>query len=414
MKKKVMLLGAGSAQMPFLNICHDKGFYVIVVSIKGDYPCFKKADKSYYVDTRNKEKILEIAKDENIDAILTDQTDVSVPTVAYVAEKMGLRGIGYETSLKFTNKYLMRKAALAAQVAVPNFDKAENLEDAKIISEKIGYPVVIKPVDSSGSKGVRRIDSKKDLILHFDDTKNFSAVGEVIIEQFIHGQEYVVNGYAMDGKYWNLDIGTQTLFNRSNHLIESSTVFSSAKRITGGIAKKVLDTNSRFVECSGLEFGITHGEYMYNEIDGKVYLVEIAARGGGIFISSDLTPLATGFNTNEAVIDYVVNNKKTYVDTEALEKKVSAWLCFGFSDYGEISDISGLKELHNLNGVNKVVVDDIHVGDKVKKLNSCTDRYGPILIQANSESECHEIIDRVKATLNIKIITPNGIESQIW
>lgn len=412
--KKVMLLGAGSGQLPFLNICKSKGYYVIVVSIRGNYPCFEKADKSYFVDTRDKETILEIARREKIDAILTDQTDVSVPTVAYVAEKMGLRGIGYETALKFTNKYLMRQAAKAAGVAVPDFDKAATLEEATVIADRIGYPVVIKPVDSSGSRGVIRLDSAADLAAHFQEAKHFSLSGEVIIEQFICGSEFIVNGYSMDYMFWNLDIGEKEYFKQPGTFVPSATIFSSVKRIDDGIEQTLLDENFKLVKYLQLSFGIVHGEYLYNKSNRKVYLIEIAARGGATFISSDLTPLATGFDINEAVIDYAVEGKKIPIDIDNLNDRVSARVCFGFDEEGVVIEISGLEECRNIEGVYRIVMDGIYVGAEVTKLRDDTDRYGPILIQADSEEECREIIRRVRSTLKVKIQTADGIKDMIW
>ena len=180
--KKVMLLGAGEGQVPFLKICKEKDCYVIAVSIKGDYPCFKLADKSYYIDTRDKERILEVAQMEQIDAIITDQTDVSVPSVAYVAEKMGLRGIGYETALKFTDKYEMRKAAKEAGIGIPEFDRAYTADEAIVISERLGFPLIIKPTDGSGSRGVTKINNRKELIDAFLETQCYSGTGAVIME----------------------------------------------------------------------------------------------------------------------------------------------------------------------------------------------------------------------------------------
>lgn len=117
--KKIMILGAGAGQIPFINICKKRGAYVIVISPRGKYPGIEAADRHYACDTRDKEQILEIARKENIDAVTTDQTDVSVPAAAYVAEQMGLRGIGYQKALQFTDKYAMYCAAKQTGIYVP-------------------------------------------------------------------------------------------------------------------------------------------------------------------------------------------------------------------------------------------------------------------------------------------------------
>ena len=411
--KKVMLLGAGSGQMPFLKICKEKGYEVIVVSIKGDYPCFKEADKVYYIDTRDKEKILEAAQKEKIDAIITDQTDVSVPSVAYVSEKMNLRGIGYETALKFTDKFEMRKAAKAAGVGCPDFDKANSLEEALKISERIGFPLIIKPTDSSGSRGVTKISNEQELKLNFDISKKYSSTGTVIVEQFIEGKEYLVDGFAMNYKYINLDLGEKEYFDVPNIYVSKMCIFSSAAKETDRVGKKVLEANKKLVTSIGLKFGITHAEYLYSEKEDMVYLVEVAARGGGVYLSSHITPSATGFNTNKALIEYVVEGKETDVDNIVLDKKVSAWVCFSFPD-GVIDSISGVAETEKIDGVYLVDVHDLFKGKEVKKLRDDSGKYGPVLVLSDSKEDCYKVFDRIKQTLKIEVNTEDGIKPMIW
>lgn len=412
-RKKVMILGAGEGQIPFLNICKKRGYETIVVSIPGNYPGFKLADKSFFVDTRDKEKILELAKQENIDAILTDQTDVSVPTVAYVAEKMGLRGIGYNTSLKFTNKYLMRKAAQEAGVPVPCFGRVTSLKDAIELAKKIGFPLMIKPVDSSGSRGVIKINSLDELNENYSIAENYSTDNSVLLEQFIDGKEYLVDGFAMNNCYINLDLGVKEYFNVPNIFVSKMCMFSSAKRIKDEIGLKVLECNKRLVENIGLKFGITHAEYLYNKIDNKVYLVEIAARGGGVYLSSDITPAATGFNSNEALINYVVDGKSIDINKLSLNDDVSAWVCFSFPE-GEIISINGIDNVKSIKGVYKFLMNDVFIGKKTKKLCDDSEKYGPVLIYAHSENECYNIIENVKKYLDVRIRTKTGIKELIW
>ncbi len=411
--KKVMILGAAEGQLPFLNICKKRGYEVIVVSVKGNYPCFEYADKCYYYDTRDKENILKAAIAENIDAITTDQTDVSVPTVAYVAEKMGLRGIGYETSLKFTNKYLMRKAAFEAGVDVPKFDKAESLEQAVSVAEKIGYPLMIKPADSSGSRGVLKVNSEKELRDNYEETAKYSKAPYILLEQFIVGKEYLVDGFAMEGKYTNLDLGEKEYFDVPNIFVSKMCMFSSAKMIEDRVGLKVLEANKKLVEGIGLKFGITHAEYLYSPSDDKVYLVEVAARGGGVYLSSDITPRASGFNTNEALIDYLVEGKATAPQWDKLLKRVSAWVCFSFPE-GEVASISGVEDVKAIDGVYMLSMHDVYVGKKTIKLENDSEKYGPALIVADTPEECYKIIEKIRNTLKIEVKTTDGIKGLIW
>src|SRR6266702_4770466 len=129
-KQKMMIVGAGMNQTPLIKKAHQMGFQTIVISIDGDYPGLLIADKSYIIDIRQKEEILEVARLEIISGVVSDQLDGAVRTVAYVAEQMGLPGIGYDCALKFTNKYTMRQLCKEVGVPVPEHFQVASLEEA--------------------------------------------------------------------------------------------------------------------------------------------------------------------------------------------------------------------------------------------------------------------------------------------
>lgn len=411
--KKIMILGAGAGQMPFINICKRKGAYVIVVSPEGEYPGIKAADRFYECDTREKEQILQIGRKEQIDAVTTDQTDVSVPSAAYVAEQMGLKGIGYQTSLLFTDKYKMYCAAKSAGVHVPPFARAESFGQAAKQLRRIGTPAVIKPCDSSGSRGVHRIDRVEQLEEYFEDSIRYSGTHAVVIEAFIQGREYLVDGFALDGKYRNLDLGIKEYFEKEGTYISKMCMFSSAALIDHPVERQVLRTNQMLVQGLGLDFGITHGEYIYSKEDGRVYLVEIAARGGGVYLSSDLTPKACGIHTNEMLLDYLLDGTVTDLDTLRLERKVSAWRCFACKE-GVVKYIRNLEQVQKMEGVDRICLDGVKEGLRVKELTDDTTKYGPILVSANSRNACREILKRVESTLEIATEDQGKIYPVIW
>lgn len=412
-KKRVMILGAAEGQMPFIHICQEKGYEIFVVSVWGNYPGFQLADKCFYVDTKNKEKILEIAQEERIDAILTDQTDVSVPTVAYVSEKLGLRSIGYERSLLFSNKYLMRSAAKALGVNCPNFCKATTYQEAIISSASFHYPLIMKPIDSSGSRGVRKVCTRDELKNYFDETKQFSGSGTVIIEEYITGKEYLADGIALDNHYYNLDLGIKEYFNKPDMYISKMCMFTSAMAIDDPIEKAVLETNKMIVEGFGLPFGLTHAEYIVRESDKKVFLVEIAARGGGVFLSSDLTPRACGLDTNRIIIDYIVDGKRTNIDCQCFAKDTAAWVCFELHP-GRIVDIKGIDETRKIPGVFMVNVNKLSQGMIVEETTDDTKKHGPILIHSHSREECYKAIQLVRKTLNVTVEDNGKIYNAGW
>ncbi|MEJ8734530.1 ATP-grasp domain-containing protein [Mediterraneibacter sp. ICN-202921] len=411
--KKVMILGANNGQIPFMNICKKQGAEVIAVSIAGEYPGFQVADKSYYCDISDKEGVLEIAQKEKIDAVLTDQTDVSVPTAAYVAERLGLKGIGYETAVKFSDKYVMRQEAKKAGVGVPAFEQASDYQEAAAAAVQMQYPLMVKPTNSSGSRGVHKVNRIEELREAVEDSIRYSGNGKAIIEEFIEGKEYIVDGLAIDYNYINTDLGIKEYFNKPNMYISKMCMFSSADRIDDEKEKMVLDANKKLVESMRLKFGITHGEYIYSKRDDKVYLVEIAARGGGVYLSSDLTPLASGIQTNEILIDYVLNNTKYDLGSLKFAGKVSAWRCFELIP-GTIRTIAGVEETKRIPGVYKVCLEDLYVGKEVQELINDTRKHGPILVWGDSREECFSCLRKVEKTLQIETSGENGVQGIYW
>ena len=409
--KKVMILGAALGQVPFIEICKSRGYTVLVVSPQGDYPGFRIADKSYFLDSRDKEGILKIAQMEKIDAIMSDQTDVSIPSVAYVSEKLGLKSIGYETSKYFSNKYFMREKARAVGIDVPDFRRATTLQEAKAALAEIGFPAMIKPVDSSGSRGVYKISSLGELEKHFDYAISFSADKSIIVEQFIRGTEYIANGVALDFQYINTDLGIKEQFDKKGQFISSMCMFISTPLVTNPLEQAVLDVNKRLVEKFCLPFGITHGEYIVSSEDKKVYLVEIAARGGGVFLSSDLTLQACGINTNELLIDYVVEDKSAQLNKLLPTKGVAAYKCFELKP-GVIKNIINKEKLSDIQGVFKVFLDDLYVGKTVDEMLNDASKLGPILIKAKTRAECYQIIETIKNTFYITVDS-SGVETDI-
>ncbi len=410
MNRKLLILGAGENQVPIISQAKKEGFYTIVVSINGEYPGFKICDKAYEIDVRKKEKILEVAQKENIIGVLTDQTDISVPTVSYVAEAMGLPGIGYECALSFTNKYLMRQCCDKAGIYVLKYCQASSFNEIKLFADRIKFPLIVKPVDSQGSRGVSKVDHYYEFKDKFNAAKNFSATGYVIIEEFFQGREIVVEGFVSNFKVSNLIIGDSYDFDLPDKFIPKQRIFPTS--LNDELKQKVLTINRHLISILKLKFGITHTEYLVNENTGQICLIEIAARGGGVFISSDLIPLGCGIDVNDLFIK-LVTGKKIELDEQKIRETGSGYLCFYLPE-GKIQNVKGLDEIKVLPGVHKTFLDNIEIGKQIFKIKDKTMRFGPILIAGKGRQAVNETIERVKETLIVEVETEDGVKGTIW
>lgn len=410
--KKVMILGAGRGQIPLMDLCHKYGAYVIAVSPKGNYPGFNFCDEALYEDVKNKEAVLAKAQELSIDAIISDQLDQAVPTVAYVAEKMGLPGITYETALKFTNKYKMRQAAQKLGINVPEsrvltcFDDAVNFIQHNILT----FPLIMKPVDGAASNGVFKVNSLDEIKEHFEYTQDFSKTRQVILEKFIYGKEYVVEAYTHNFVVTNLMVGHRDYFDIPGTFIPAATVFQDALHASSEIEKQLMAVNKKIVNGYGLRFGITHGEFLVEEKTGKIYLVEIAARGGGVSISSEIIPAATGVNANELLVKDALN---IYEDEIEIRKGAAAYFCY-LLPKGVVTKIDGCDKIKNIPGVSRAFLDDVAIGMQLGPIKDKYSRKGPVIVQGKSKDACYQVIDKVKSSLQIEVESNGKKVGALW
>lgn len=406
-----MILGAGLNQVPLIRMAQKMGFEVIAVSVKGDYPGFSAADSFYEIDVRDQEAILAAARKEDICGIVTDQTDISVPSVAYVAESLGLPGVGYECALKFTNKYLMRKSCMEFGIPVPRFCSAESLEEARKKAAELTFPIIVKPVDTQGSRGVTLLRKPAELDAVFDIVQSFSAVGMVIMEEFFEGAEVAIQGFMANGKMTNLIIGDRVYFDLPGVFIPKQTLFPS--KLPEALKKKVLNINTHLVRSLNPKFAITHSEYLVNPETGEIRLVETAARGGGVFISSDLIPLACGINVHEMIIRLATGDTNVELDAAKMVHRASGYVCFTLPE-GVVTKIEGADLLGSLKGVHRAHLEDLFVGKKIGKLSDKTMRLGPILITGRNRDDLDATIREIRNTLKVEVETENGIRPILW
>lgn len=323
MTNTVLILGANNLQLPLIEKANELGYKTLVVSPIIDEPGHAVATYSESCDVVDEEGVLNLAKKYDICGIITDQTDLPVRTMAYVANKLGLPGNDYEVARIFTDKYLMRERCKEIGVKTVDYKLCRTLEEAKTFYDGLNQDIILKPVDNQGSKGVYKVSSKMELEKKFLEAIKYSRSGSVLVEEYIHGREFVVEGIAVNYEYENLCCGDTDYFNIPD-------VFSATKREFPSIAdpkiiNKVLDINKKIAKGFGFKQGITHGEYILNDQD--VILLEIAGRGGGVFISSDLIHLQTGLETEEFLLG-VATGKINKIPNFSWQNKSCCYISF--------------------------------------------------------------------------------------
>lgn len=408
MKNSVMVLGAVRDEIPLVNAFRKRGYEVIVVGKGAQYPCCKIADRFYDIDLKDKEALLEVAMQEEVCAVATNIVSIAVSSTAWIAERLQLPGIGYDVAMRFTNKYEMRKFAEAAGVGCPPFALAESVEDCIQFAQEYDYPLVMKPVDGNSSRGVFRIESEQNIIENFDKCLAGALTDkQVLIEGFIEGQEYIVDGFSSSGICYNTDVAYKEHFEIGDKFISKAVIIQDADHCTTKIEQKLLAAHKKTVEALGLPFGPTHGEYIYCEKDDRVYLVEVAARGGGIRLSSDMIPLATGLPINDLVAECALGLNPFASNVPRLREGSAAWFAFSLPE-GTIDSVANAPQCLEREDVAFFDLDGLEVGASTRRLEDDGGKYGPLVVFGKNRSDCYAARDAIKNLFDVIVDGKSG------
>ena len=386
-EKKLLILGASVYQVPLIKAANRLGLHTIVSSIPGDYPGFAVAKEALEINTIDKEAIYKVAKEKGIDGITTTGTDVAVVTIGYVNERMGLSGVSEEGARRTTDKALMKEAFRDGGVCASEFYKVCNYEDAKAAAAKIGYPVVVKCVDSSGSRGITTVRSEEELPAAFDAAMDVTRKEYVLVEEMLKGQEIGVDALVSGGEL--AFFAPHLKFTYPNGGITITAGHSFPYRCSD----KVMDELRKQIELAVKALGIDNCALNADVfVDGdKVAIIEIGARAGATCIPELITS-CYGFDYYKAIIDSAFG-----LDLELPEKPEErpcmAKLMMSPVD-GVITDIdeAGLDALR-AEGV--TIALDFGVGHEVEEMINGTTRIGHVIAFAEEEKEFDEIMKLV-------------------
>lgn len=283
-------------QLPLVLKCKQMGIETHCFSWEDGAVCKEYADYFYPISIIEKELILEKCRKIGIDAVTTIASDVAVVTVNHIASGLGLVANKNEYTDMTTNKYSMRKALASKNVPCPQFIRIRGGEIPNLSGMRL--PLIVKPVDRSGSRGVTEISSMDELANAIENAHEESFNNECIIEEFVDGREISVESISYRGKHYILQM-TDKVTTGAPHFVElehhqPSTLPDDTK---GKVRRIVLDA----LDALHIEYGASHSELKITE-DGSIYVIEIGARMGGDFIGSHLVQLSTGYDFLKGVV----------------------------------------------------------------------------------------------------------------
>lgn len=397
-RKKILVIGAGWEQYALFEKIKEAGCKIIATHPSSKADSFKLADITYVKDSRDLRGHITIAETHNIDAVITDNCDYSLYTASVVASKLGLPFTSVTSALFSNDKFSQRKACAKHGVLQPEFYKVRTPQNAIAVADEIGYPVVIKPVDSRGTFGVTIVYDAKELVDAYFDAVSYSPSLTLICERFIEGELVTVDGFCFSNGHQSITVASRK-FAEGKKPVTKSVSYPSQHDDKFKI--DLLKNHQKVVEALGYDFGHTHGEYFVTK-NNEIYLVECANRGAGVYTSSTINPLITGIDLNEIFLNQVLGCDDFQIDHEKNSYMCrAAMLSFLDFEVGKVVKSINIDEVKKLPFVQqfRTVFSEKQM---VESIENCASRHAMIVVDGYDMNELSRNFDIFQSTLKVE------------
>lgn len=394
--KKLLILGAMQMHIPIIKRAKENGIYVITCDYIPENEGHKYADEAYYDSTTDFDAVLKLAKKCNVDGIMTFNSDPAALTAAYVADQLNLPSSGYEAVKIMSEKDLFRKFLFENGFNTPKFGQYTQVDDLLKDISQYQFPIVLKPVDSSGSKGVVILNSREEVAQSFNNALTFSRCKRIIVEEYIDnlGAQMHGDAFVKDGKVEFIYLGDHHFNSDINNLVPISTTFPSQH--TEVDLKRVEEEVSRFITKVGYKQGGINIEARICASNNKVYLIEVGSRNGGNF-----TPIviqhASGFNFMDACLDSALD--MPYKKQETGVKGNFAYLIIHSEKDGKLQSVE-------INEMLKPMILEQYLylseGDQVCSFKGANAAVGVLICQFPTKETMTNIADNMQDYITVK------------
>lgn len=398
MMKKIMVLAAGLLQIDVIEKAKSMGYYVLAVDGNPKAPGFNVADKAICADIVNEETMLKIARDEHVDGVIHPCSEVSMAVMGRINDELGLSGISREQAICATNKHLMRKAFEKGNAPSPKSILAQDAEDAwNRLQNEFDTDAILKPSRNSGSRGIAKVSrhmDKGDFIRAYDEALSESRDHSVLIEQFIEGPEFSIEMIV-----WRGDIHVLTVTDKKTtgapHFVELG--HNQPSSFSDADVETLKTAAIAGVRALGVNNCACHAEAKL--MNGKAYLMEVGARLGGDFISTELTHLSTGIDMVAAAIDVALGVEP---DLSAKEEPKGVCIRYFCPKPGKLVSISNKEVLNNPH----VCLWEIYPkeGDVIPAVTSSLCRSGHVIVTENTPQKAIELAEKLIESVKFETI----------
>ena len=299
-QKRILFLGGAYAQMPIIEEAKNRGWYIITCDYLPNNPGHKLSDEYYNISTTDQDKVLKLAQKIRPDFVVAYASDPAAPVAAYVSEKLGLPGNSYASVQLLSEKDKFRSFLSENGFNTPAHISIEGELDYEALN-KLQFPVIVKPTDSSGSKGVSKVDKIENMSRSVEYALQFSRNKRVIVEEFIEAKTTQLHGdgFVQNGRLVFCYLGEHHYKSEINQFVPFSTTWPN--KIDGELVDKINEEIAKAIKLSGFSSGAINIEVRFTK-DDKIYIMEIGPRSGGNFVPQVIN-YSTGFNMVKATLN---------------------------------------------------------------------------------------------------------------
>lgn len=384
----------GELQRSIICRAKLKGLFTIGIDPCADAVCKHEVDAFEIVGGQDFDGTCAVVEKYGVDAIVTAATDKPLVMMARVAEKYGFPFYSVETAQWSTDKYQMKQRFLEGGVPCARgrlIAKAEEAND-------LYYPLIVKPRDNSGSRGVKLCRNKEELQEAMQEALQYSHLDTVLVEEYIEGQEYSIEGLHYNGKSEVIQFTEKTT---TEFPYNVELAHKQPANLTEEQKKDIKELVSRIAKCMHFENCPSHTELKINE--RGIFIIETSPRLGGDYITSTLVPLSTGINMEDQLLNIALGGK---VDTQTGRAEKASGVCFFCLPEGVVKRIDPqINEVASWPGVYSFEL-KLKEGDEVHQITSSLNRYGEVIVFGENDGEMVTMSELYKNQIKrlIKII----------
>ena len=395
--KKILLLGGSAQQIVAIKTAQKLGYYTVLCDYLPDNPGQYEADKFYLVSTTDKDAVLKVARNEQVDGVLAYASDPAAPTAAYIEEKLGLSGAPYHSVETLCNKDQFRKFLIENGFSTPKAKGYASAEDALKEKENFEFPIIIKPVDSSGSKGATVLQTEDGLKNALDFAFSFSRCHRIIVEHFIEKKHpYLIGGdvFIENGKIVLWGLLNCHRDNCVNPLVPVGK--SYPLQLEDEDIQHVKETLSSMVEKLRISNGSMNVELVVDK-SNRVWPIDVGPRSGGNMIP-DLLGDMFGVDIAEMSVEAAM----------------------GAAIKGNIHEPNGFYATHNLHSNKNGIYKDIlfspeiepyiyrkylykKLGDEVEYFDNAAKCLGIVFFKFPDEITMKKILEHVNELITVEL-----------